>query len=80
MLILIIFIKFIKKWQKSKMEKRMAKVPHLHLKNGLKRLEAAWASWPRVWSSRCRQDGSSWWPGRRAACADDWMAKVKERC
>ena len=75
----MILIKFIKKWRKEKNEPRMAPNLHLHLKNGLKRLEALEALLPGLQRSRCSQDWSSRRLGSCATCAEDWMAKVKKR-
>lgn len=58
----------------------MASNLHLHLKNGLKRLEALEALLPGLQRSRCSQDWSSRRPGSCATRAEDWMAKVKKRC
>ena len=52
---------------------------HLHLKNGLKRLEALEALLSGLQRSRCSQDWSSRRLGSCATCTEDWMAKVKKR-
>ena len=57
----------------------MASNLRLHLKNGLKRLEALEALWPGLQRSRCSQDWSSRRLGSCATCTEDWMAKVKKR-
>ena len=57
----------------------MASNLHLHLENGLKRLEALEVLLLGLQRSKCSQDWSSRRLGSCATCAEDWMAKVKKR-
>ena len=75
----MILIKFMKKWRKEKNQPKMASSIHLHLKNGLKRLEALEALLLGLQRSSCSQDWPSRRPGSCATCAEDWMAKMKKR-
>ena len=75
----MILIKFIKKWRKEKNEPRMTSNHPLHLKNGLKRLEALEALLLGLQCSSCSQDWSSRRPSSCATCAEDWMAKMRKR-